>query len=91
MSKCPTINCGETLPVHSRRKYCSKCRHSMARYDSRTTAEVLKSSRRFERGLFRITHMAERKLDQQEALTQLRKSKRKFSKSVRSNGERARI
>jgi hypothetical protein len=63
----------------------------MASWDKRRPAEVLDYHRRLERNLFRIDHIAERKTDQQEALSQLRKSKRQFVKPVRTNGARARI
>jgi hypothetical protein len=63
----------------------------MAYWDKRRPAEVLDYNRRLQRNLFRIEHIAERRLDQQEALSQLRKSKQVYSKRVRSNGDRARL
>jgi hypothetical protein len=64
----------------------------MAAWDKRTVKQVLDFSARLTRSAFRVEHRAERKVDQQEALSQARRDKRtKYAKSVRSNGERARI
>ena len=89
--KCPTVNCTESLPTHSRRKYCSKCRAAMAYYAKRKPADVLRSSQRMERGLDRISHREDRGIDQMEAVSVARREKKRASKSVRSSQERARI
>jgi hypothetical protein len=77
MAKCPTENCPEILATHSRRRYCKNCRASMARYEKLRPDEILDRNHRYTRSLFRITHRRERRIDQQEALSQLRRSKRK--------------
>jgi len=77
MSKCPTEGCDEMLATHSRRKYCRKCRAMMRNWAIRRPAEVLEYRTRLTKAAFRITHIEERKLDQTQALSQLRQSKRK--------------
>jgi hypothetical protein len=77
MAKCPTEKCPEVLATHSRRKYCFKCRASMARYEKLEPHEVLDRIRARTISLFRIEHRRERRIDQHEALSQLRQSKRK--------------
>lgn len=77
MAICPTPNCGEKLVVHSRRKYCPKCRGYMGRWWRKGPGEMLIHARRLTRSVFRMDHVQERRIDQQEALSQLRKSKRK--------------
>jgi hypothetical protein len=63
----------------------------MAYYAKLRPAEVLAATARYERGLFRVERMGERKLDQQEALSQLRKARKsKPAKPVRYQ-ERIRI
>lgn len=77
MSKCPTVNCPETLAVHSRRKYCYKCRANMAYWNKKRPAEIVDTIKAREKSIFRLQHIEERRLDQHEALSQLRRSKRK--------------
>lgn len=67
MAVCPTPNCGEKLPVHSRRVYCYKCRAHMGRWAKRRAAEILQYSNRITRTMFRLEHIPERRLDQTEA------------------------
>ncbi len=74
--KCPTIGCDNSLPTHSRRKYCKNCRSSMRYYEHLRPAERLKSTARYERGMFRVAHLSERKEDQLEAVSQKRRDKR---------------
>ena len=77
MAHCPTPHSPpEVLPVHGRRKYCSKCRASMARYEKLKPDEILDRNREYSRRLFRIEHRRERRIDQQQALSQLRRDKR---------------
>jgi hypothetical protein len=78
MSKCPTLDCGESLLPHSRRKYCAKCRSRMGWWaQHKTQAERVLHVRRLNRNMFRMAHLDERKEDQQEALARLRAAKRK--------------
>jgi translation initiation factor 1 (eIF-1/SUI1) len=48
----------------------------MAYYARKRPIEILQATARYEKGLFRVEHLSERKVDQQEALSELRKSKR---------------
>lgn len=89
--KCPTLNCPETLLIHSRRKYCYKCRAAMRYHEDKTPKQILDYSKSMEKRIFRVEHLAERKLDQQEALSQARRAKVIHRKAVRSNGARTRI
>jgi hypothetical protein len=78
MAQCPTPHSPpETLPIHGRRKYCAKCRASMARYEKLKPNEILDRNQRYTRTLFRIEHRRERGIDQQQALSQLRRDKRR--------------
>lgn len=89
--KCPTLNCPNILPVHSRRLYCARCRQSMAYHAKKRPAELLEYISRQTKSIYRVEHIAERKLDQQEALSQLRRTKRAKHKPIRSNGARAQL
>lgn len=81
MAHCPTPHSPpEVLPVHGRRKYCAKCRASMGRYDKLKPNEVLDRRQVYTRTLFRIEHRRERAIDQQQALSQLRRDKRRNRK-----------
>lgn len=61
--KCPTKNCPNAITGNARRKYCSPCRHSMAYHAKKRPAEILDYSKRLEKFLFRVEHLAERKVD----------------------------
>ncbi len=67
MAVCPTPNCGEKLATHSRRLYCYKCRATMARWAKRRASEIVQYSQRLTRNVYRIGHIAERKMDQSQA------------------------
>jgi uncharacterized protein YdcH (DUF465 family) len=74
--KCPTKNCPEILLVHSRRMYCYKCRAAMRYHSDKRPAEILEYSNNLNKRIYRIEHLSERRLDQQEALSQMRRNKR---------------
>jgi hypothetical protein len=80
MTMCATgPSCGNTLPIHARRKYCDGCRGSMAYHAKKSPREILDTSKRYMKGLYRVEHLAERKMDLQEALSQKRRDKRTAS------------
>ena len=77
MAICPTPGCGEKLATHSRRKFCAKCRARMGWWAlHKSRGDIVAYSKRLTRGLFRVAHIGERKEDQLEAVSQLRRSKR---------------
>lgn len=82
--KCPTFRCPENLALNSRKKYCVKCRQSMYYWDKKSPNEIIEARYRREKSLFRISHIEERKDDQQ--LAAYRKEKRE--KQHRGNGRR---
>ena len=87
--KCPTANCPNILPTHARRKYCAACRNSMARHAKKRPAEILEASRKYQKSLFRLEHVSERKQDINEALTQKRKARREKKTAVFGSGKRS--
>lgn len=86
MAVCPTPRCGEKLPIHGRRLYCTNCRSTMARWAKRSVREVVAHSDRLVRGIFRVEHKEERKVDQLEAVSQLRRLKRE--RDAKQSGRR---
>jgi hypothetical protein len=94
--KCPGLNCPNMLPIHGRRRYCHGCRNSMAYHAKKTPRQILDTSRKYAKWQFRVEHLAERKMDIQEAVSQKRRDVKVrkqslFGKRSLTNGRGIRV
>lgn len=91
MTMCATgASCGRSLLPGAQRRHCSNCRQVMANWAKRTVREIKEHSDRLQRGVYRVEHMDERKMDIQEALSQKRRDRRVYKTSVKATNGRAR-
>lgn len=84
MAVCKSINCGNKLPVHGRRAHCANCRARMGWWAKKSAGEIVRYSKRLARNVYRMEHIADRKLDQVEA------EARRPAMTIRSANVRAR-
>ena len=75
-------HCTNKLTIHARRKHCPSCRSGMRYHEDKTSRQLLDYERKQAKLLYRVAHIAERKMDIQEAVSQKRKARRVRKQSL---------
>jgi len=89
-------HCTNKLSVHARRRHCHACRSGMGYHAKKRPRELLDYERKQQKLLYRVAHIAERKMDIQEAVSQKRRDVKVrkqslFGKRSMTNGRGLRV